>query len=111
MRVWIFQDSKQVAKHGEAAASWYVGWYTPDGKSLRTSCGAGEFGKREAKRLRDKRRAELIEGTYDEKNKVTRADFGKQYQEEIVPALSDKTAKEARAALDRFEENGVPVGP
>jgi hypothetical protein len=27
---WIYQDDKQVKKHGEDKASWYVGWIDPD---------------------------------------------------------------------------------
>ena len=40
-RVWTFQDDKQVKKHGEAAASWYVGWFDPAGKNRCKSCGPG----------------------------------------------------------------------
>jgi hypothetical protein len=41
---WIYQDDKQVKKHGAEAASWYVGWYDPEGKRRCKSCGPGERG-------------------------------------------------------------------
>jgi hypothetical protein len=30
---WIYQDPKQVKKHGEDKASWYVGWFEPARRS------------------------------------------------------------------------------
>jgi integrase len=107
-KVWIFQDPKQVAKHGKAKAAHYVGWYTPDGKRRSKSCGVGTIGKREAERLRDKRKSELTLGTYGEKNKVTWQEFRERYERDILPALALKTEKEAKAALTRFEEVAKP---
>jgi hypothetical protein len=77
LRAWIFQDSKQVKKHGAEIASWSVGWIDPDGKRCCTSCGPGSKGKTLAQRLRDKRHAELITGTYQKTNKNTWEEFRK----------------------------------
>ena len=57
--VWVYQDDKQVKKHGEAAASWYVGWIDPDGNKRGKSCGPGLEGQRNAEKRRKKREAEL----------------------------------------------------
>ena len=65
MKAWVYQDAKQVKKRGEDAASWYVGWFDPDGKKRCESCGPGAVGKSLAKKLRKKREAELITGTYE----------------------------------------------
>jgi hypothetical protein len=42
MKAWVFQGPKQVKKVGEAAASWNVGWFTPEGKKRCQSCGPRE---------------------------------------------------------------------
>jgi hypothetical protein len=39
MKAWIYQDDKQVKKHGTKKASWYVGWIDPEGKRRCQSCG------------------------------------------------------------------------
>jgi integrase len=107
--VWIFQDPKQVAKHGKAKAAFYVGWYDPEGKRRCKSCGAGSFGKREAKRLRRKRRAELIGGNYQSPAKKTWKDFRKYIDTLILPGLSVTTRYEVRGALKHFERIIRPV--
>jgi hypothetical protein len=48
MKAWVFQDPKQVQKKGVEAASWYVGWFDPEGKKRCTSCGPGSDGHRRA---------------------------------------------------------------
>jgi hypothetical protein len=57
---WIYQDDKQVKKHGADKASWYVGWIAPDGYQRGKSCGPGLEGRRKAETPRKKREAELI---------------------------------------------------
>jgi hypothetical protein len=61
---WIYQDDKQIKKHGAEADSWYVGWYEPDGTKRGKSCGPGEQGRRNAQKLRRKLEAQLMTGTY-----------------------------------------------
>src|SRR5262249_39239818 len=51
MAAWIFQDSKQVKKHGADGASWFVGWVEAGRRRCR-SCGAGPEGKALAGRLK-----------------------------------------------------------
>src|SRR5579885_2887014 len=66
---WVFQDHRQVQLHGSEAVSWYCGWYAPDGKKRRKSCGKGARGKKLAEQLCKQREAELITGTYEEENR------------------------------------------
>jgi integrase len=99
MKAWVFQDPKQVKKHGTACASWYVGWFDTAGKKRSESCGSGPVGKHLADKLRKKREAELITGTYDDKSKKTWAEFRTDYETKI---LSGKTAGTRRVTLDAF---------
>jgi integrase len=108
-KAWIYQDDKQVKKRGEEKASWYVGWLAPDGARKCKSCGPGEEGKRNAEKLRKKREAELIEGTYDSAAKRTWADFRKDYEKRIAEGLDPRTRLLTFQALDNFERLVKPV--
>ena len=50
-RAWVYQDSKQLLKHGSANISWYVGWFNLEGKKRGKSCGPGDKGKILAEKL------------------------------------------------------------
>jgi integrase len=100
---WLYQDDKQVKKYGAEKASWYVGWIDPEGKRRCKSCGPGERGKRNAEKLRKKREAELITGTYQDNSSKVWEDFRKEYEERILGGLSVRTREEVVAALGHFE--------
>lgn len=103
-KVWIYQDDKQVKKHGAAAASWYVGWYDPDGKRRCQSCGAGAKGKSAAAKLCRKIAAELLEGTYARSNeKKTWKEFRDEYEQQILDSLAPNTRRQVINALNHFE--------
>jgi integrase len=108
---WINQDAKQVKKHGADAASWYVGWIDPEGKRRCKSCGPGEQGKRNADKLRKKREAELITGTYQANSKTTWDDFRADYEAKVLGGLAVRTREEVTAALDHFERIVKPKKP
>jgi hypothetical protein len=57
---WVYQDDKQVKKHGADKASWYLGWIAPDGNKRGKSCGPGLEGRRKGETPRKKREAEWI---------------------------------------------------
>jgi len=101
--VWVYQDDKQVKKHGEAKASWYVGWIDPKGKKRCKSCGPGTEGARAAERLRQKRQAELLTGTYEDLLRASWEDFRKQYDTLILSAKGAGDREQAEAALTHFE--------
>lgn len=49
-KAWLFQDDKQVKKHGEQNCSWYCGWYEAGQKRCK-SFGLGSQGKKDAFRF------------------------------------------------------------
>jgi integrase len=103
MSAWIYQDAKQVKKHGCKTASWYVGWYDPEGRKCCKSCGPGSAGKRAAEKLRQKTDAELVTGTYQSKKRESWEDFRHQYEERVLSGLAVLTRGPAVAALENFE--------
>ncbi len=106
---WVYQDDKQVKKHGADAASWYVGWFDPEGKKRGQSCGPGLQGHRNAQKLKKKIEAELLTGTYQSNAKKTWQEFRDEYDEKIVGGLAVRTQDEVRAALGHFERLVKPV--
>jgi integrase len=103
MKAWIFQDDKQLKKHGDKGASWYVGWIDPEGKRRCQSCGAGADGKKAAMRLQRKRQAELIEGTYEGKRRMSWDEFRAEYDSKILDGMGVLNRQETLRALERFE--------
>ena len=100
---WIYQDVHQVEKRGQEKASWYVGWYDPEGKRKCKSCGPGEQGRRNAQKLLKKTEAELLTGTYREQAKTTWKDFRDEYEAKVLAGLSLRSREEVKAALDHFQ--------
>jgi integrase len=108
MKAWVYQDDKQVKKHGAEAASWYVGWIDPEGKRRCKSCGPGPKGKAAAEKLKDKRHAELVTGTYQTNTKRTWEEFRKDYEARILGGLAPTTRVAVKAAFDHFERLAKP---
>lgn len=108
-KAWIYQDDKQVKKHGADKASWYVGWLDPEGKRRAKSCGAGAKGKRAAEKLRQKRQAELIEGTYQSNSKKTWKEFRQEFEKKIAVGMSSGTRRLTLESLNHFERLIKPV--
>jgi integrase len=108
-KAWIYQDDKQVKKHGAEKASWYIGWIDPEGKRRCKSCGAGEAGKRTAEKLRRKVEAQLMTGTYQQQIKTTWETFRKEYEEKVLAGLAPKTRHCATSSLDAFERHVKPA--
>ena len=57
---WVYQKVDQVQKLGPDKASWYVGWFEPDGRKKGKSFGPGPQGKKNAEKYRRKVEAELM---------------------------------------------------
>jgi integrase len=108
MSAWIFQDPKQVAKHGPAKAAWNVGWYDPAGKRKSKSCGPGREGRRNADALRRKLDAELLLDTYEDTSKATWAEFRREYESTVIVKKAIRTQPEIRTALAHFERIACP---
>jgi integrase len=105
---WIYQDDKQVKKHGAEQASWYVGWIDPAGKRRCKSCGPGARGKSNAGKLRQKLEAQLIAGTYQSTAKKTWAEFRQEYKDKVLAGLAVRTRPQADASLGHFGRIAKP---
>lgn len=103
MKAWVYQDDKQVKKLGAAKASWYVGWYDPAGKRRCQSCGSGVEGKRNADKLRRKREADLIAGTYDDNSRKTWEEFRREYDAKIIAGMDPGSRTATTIGLAHFE--------
>jgi integrase len=103
MSTWVYQDVKQVKKHGSAKAAWYVGWIDPDGKKRCKSCGLGRQGKRDAEKLADKTHSQLVTGTYKDATKKTWTDFKAEYEARIASNMLPQTRRLTMEALAHFE--------
>ncbi len=79
-RVWVFQDSRQKAKHGKKAP-WSIGWLDP-ATNKRKAETIGN--KTAAKDAAEKLRAELVSGRYKPLAKKKWADFRAEYEESIA---------------------------
>src|SRR5262245_59162747 len=108
MKAWVYQDSKQVKKHGPEKARWYVGWVDPDGGRCCQSCGPGGVGKKAAEKLKDKLHAQLVTGTYQSAAKKTWKEFRQEYEARVLGGLAPRTREEVVAALDHFERVAKP---
>jgi integrase len=103
MKAWVFQDPKQLQKVGAAAASWYVGWFDPEGKKRCSSCGPGADGYRLAEKVRKRVEAQLITGTYQSNGKKTWAEFRAEYEAKVLDGLAPRSRDEIRFSLNSFE--------
>lgn len=101
-RAWIYQRPEQVESMG-ADAPYYVGWIDPDRKRHGKSCGGGPDGKRNAQKLKRKIEAELITGTYGQRNNATWEEFRAEYEAKVVAGLAEATRVQVLIALDHFE--------
>jgi integrase len=106
---WIFQRGEQVEKMGADAAPWYVGWYEPDMRRRKESCGPGFRGKEKAQRLKRKIESELMTGTYQMHTRKMWPDFRKEYSRRVLAGLAVASRLQAEISLDHFERIIKPV--
>jgi integrase len=97
MRAWLFQGSRQKAKHG-AKCPWSVGWYDPEGKKRSKSIGA----KSTAERFRRKVEGELAAGTYKAVARATWEEFVAEYESKVMVRMSPGTRESTMHALNHF---------
>jgi integrase len=108
MNAWVFQDPKHVKKVGEAAASWYVGWFTLEGKKRCKSCGPGARGHDLAEKERKKIEAQLITGTYEDKRRETWKEFCAVYRAKVLEGMRVRNREPTDHAIRQFER---VIGP
>jgi integrase len=94
---------------GADDAPWYVGYYDPDGRRHKESCGAGFHGKKKAEKRKRQIEAELMTGTYQKYSKKLWADFRREYSERVVSGLAVLTRPQVETSLDHFERLAKPV--
>jgi integrase len=109
MSVWTYQLPRQVRERGAKKASWYVGWFTPEGKKRGKSCGAGFLGKAKAEKERQRIESELESGKYREQLKRTWKDFKAEYAARILEGMTSTTRRVTLDALSHFERIVQPV--
>jgi integrase len=107
-KVWIFQLKKEIAKRGEAEASWYVGWYDLQGKRHSESCGPGSRGWNQAEKRLRRIQSELDIGVHQPPSKKLWADFRKEYEEQVLSGLEPSSGRCIGTALDAFERHVKP---
>lgn len=105
---WIYQDPKQVIKHGPEAASWYLGWRDPDGKMRGKSYGAGEEGKAKAEKARVILENDLERGTYRLDTRKQWKEFKAEFIKRVADGLAPSTRRLTVEALDVFEKLAKP---
>lgn len=101
---WIFQDRRQLRKHGPERAAWCVGWYDPDGKQRSKSCGPGRNGKRRAENLRRQLEGELAAGTYRSPRRTTWVDFRREFELKVLAGKRPQTQEAYKYCLNNFEK-------
>jgi integrase len=106
---WIFQRNEQVRDMGEDKAPWYVGWYDPDGRRHKESCGAGFRGQKQAEKRKRQIENDLMTGTYQMNVKKMWADFRKEYSERVVSGLAVRSRPQVETSLGHFERIVRPV--
>lgn len=108
-RVWLFQLKKDVAKKGEDAASWYVGWYDLQGRRHSESCGPGSRGKNLAEKRLRRIQSELDIGVHQPSSKKLWTDFRKEYEDQVLTRLAGSSRVSIGAAFDHFERIVKPL--
>jgi integrase len=103
MKAWVYQDDKQVKKHGPERASWYAGWIDPEGKRRCQSCGPGARGKDAAERLARRIEGQLLAGTYEDKACKTWKEFRTVYDAKVLEGMAARNRQETTFALRHFE--------
>jgi integrase len=100
---WIYQDPKQVKKHGIEAASWYVAWVDPEGKQRCKSYGPGEKGKEKAEKHRIILEDQLERGTYKADSRKSWAEFRQEFETRIASGMLQSSKRLTLDALDDFQ--------
>jgi len=103
MSAWVKQLKSQIEKRGAAKASWYCEWDEPDGTRRTKSCGPGPKGKRNAERLAEKTKAELLTGTYQCREQRSWSTFRKAYEDRRFPQLGTGTRAAIAWSLNHLE--------
>lgn len=103
MRAWLFQDTRQKQKLGEAKCPWSVGWYEADGRKRSKRVGS----KSMAEKFRLKKETELEHGIATPRSTAW-VTFRLQLEGTIIAPMGVKNRREALNALAHFERIAKP---
>jgi len=104
MRAWLFQDSRQKKKHGEAQCPWSVGWLDPNGRRRSKRIGS----KSQAEKFRRKKEGELANHLVQPIQQKRWADFRAEYDATVLCHLKPRARSEAEHCLNQFERIARP---
>lgn len=97
MHAWLFQDTRQKQKLGDACP-WSVGYYDPDGKKKSKRVGS----KSNAEKFARKIEGQLAAGVYQNDARKTWAEFFTEYKNRITAAMPSNSKLEVERALEHF---------
>lgn len=99
MKAWLFQEKRDVEKHGAKKAPWSVGWYGLDGKRHKKKRGL----KTAAEAFKRKIERELAEGVDSATVAVDWAKFREQYERDVASRLAKSSRDAVRSTFNHFE--------
>lgn len=95
---WIFQDSRQRKKLGDAAP-WSAGWLTSEGKRRSKKLGSRTKAERYARTIE----GQLAAGVYHDESRKKWSEFKLEYESRIANGMDPKTKQVTLDALKHFE--------
>ncbi len=98
MKAWLFQDTRQKAKHGDKAP-WSVGYYDPNGKKRSKSF----RNKSLAEKYQRKVEGQLAAGTFEMPTKATWERFMAEYESTELVRMGGQAREAMQGALNHFE--------
>ena len=104
MRAWLFQDTRQKEKLGEAKCPWSVGWFDPDGNKRSKRIGS----KSMAVKYQRKIEGQLAAGTYQDTSRMSWAKFWDEWQEKIGETMLPQSRDCTVYAIKHFERIAKP---
>ncbi len=99
MRAWIFQDPKQLAKHGDEACPWSVGWYDPEGAKRQKTFKK----KKAADAYQRKIEGQLAAGTYEGNGRKSWKKSIEEWHEKIGGGMLPQSHRCMLDAINHFE--------
>ncbi|MEQ8846109.1 site-specific integrase [Botrimarina sp.] len=104
MRAWVFQDAKQLAKHGAKKCPWSVGWYDARGKKKQKSIGAKTTAKVYARKLEGEAAAGLLKSH----ERMPWAEFVERFKRDHLATLAPRSREEYLISLRCFNDTVKP---
>lgn len=100
---WVFQDSRQRKKLGDAAP-WCAGWLTAEGKRRSKKLGS----KSKAEKYARKVEGQIAAGVYHDESRKKWTEFKLEYESRIANGMDPKTKQVTLDALKHFERLVFP---